>query len=479
MWNKAKQDNNILSYKEYFKTYPTGKYRNEAGEKIRILDEKQVWENCLESASISKFEEYLKNYSKGEYTEQAIEKIKSIKEEEAWEKAKGLNHISEYSNYLATHPHGQNAKIAEEFIIKLDNEAWESTLEKIKIALNNYIEVSSGKGFYIKRCQNLLKRISDNNSALLDSQARQKPLLTSSQTFSDEINSRKKIVHQFTDLKMPRISRSRIVWSTGGILLLILLFFTAKNCISSSDEPKVLTKAKTERETVERPDIYFEGLRSVQDSNNLWGFKDTNNILQIPFVFDSVNQFTGGVCEVVKNGIRYKIDKANEPVLQEDDLGFVFDSINPRSNHYMVQNLNGIIITLSDINHSRKLNEKGVSTYNGVKYYNYNTAKQICPKGWHLLSKADLNKLIETYDEAKVIDLLLPDKSYKGGWPVSSDAPHFKDENSHNRHDFWLLADENKKEKTAESARLLDSKRIYYPIVSDKKHRFHCRCVKN
>jgi uncharacterized protein (TIGR02145 family) len=67
IWNNVKVENTILSYENYLKKYPEGKFSDSANFCIEEL----IWDKTSKENNISAYEEYLKQYPEGRYLDSA------------------------------------------------------------------------------------------------------------------------------------------------------------------------------------------------------------------------------------------------------------------------------------------------------------------------------------------------------------------------------------------------------------------------
>ena len=84
-WKQVNTDDTINSYQQYIIDYPNGKYKDEAKEKLdklKILNEEEIyWEN-VNKDSISSLNIYLENYPKGKHYKEASNNINQLTEKQ-------------------------------------------------------------------------------------------------------------------------------------------------------------------------------------------------------------------------------------------------------------------------------------------------------------------------------------------------------------------------------------------------------------
>lgn len=142
IWNISSGRNSFSSLFDYLDKYPQGKYVNEANKQIKDLREKEdekrreiaareekAWKEAIEKNSLLSFQEYLKFYPKGKFAGESIKRIETIKDEEEeekqelergrefeeeifWKDAAKINSIGSFNKYLEFYPVGKFSKEA-------------------------------------------------------------------------------------------------------------------------------------------------------------------------------------------------------------------------------------------------------------------------------------------------------------------------------------------------------------------------------
>jgi len=114
-WELAKTKNNIVSYSNYIKSFPDGRYRTSADSLIEYI----YWENALKINTLASYDSFISKFPKGNN----FVKADSIREELLWNRALSSPKTdSAYIDYIKKYPLGKHKHDANKFIVfyKLD-----------------------------------------------------------------------------------------------------------------------------------------------------------------------------------------------------------------------------------------------------------------------------------------------------------------------------------------------------------------------
>lgn len=131
-WNNALKLRSINAYKHYLDQHPSGIYAGKAQEAIDSIKkqkerekqaiEQKIWEVARNQNTIDSYKDYLQKYPNGRFNDDASSAIQVIEqkllkqaqdtEREAFQKAKRINSITAYKDFLAKYPNSTHAKKA-------------------------------------------------------------------------------------------------------------------------------------------------------------------------------------------------------------------------------------------------------------------------------------------------------------------------------------------------------------------------------
>jgi outer membrane protein assembly factor BamD (BamD/ComL family) len=183
LWQNAKQNDLIISYKTYLEKYPNGKYAFDAKSRISQLEQieqqkqqaekervekeylakqqESLWQNAKQNDLIKSYKTYLEKYPNGKYAFDAKSRISQLEqieqqkqqaekervekeylakqEEILWQNAKQNDLIKSYKTYLEKYPNGKYAFDAKSRISQLE-QIEQQKAEKIIINCPNCLK---------------------------------------------------------------------------------------------------------------------------------------------------------------------------------------------------------------------------------------------------------------------------------------------------------------------------------------------------
>jgi len=111
-WNAALSANTTISYRDYIKKHPEGKYVKDAQKNITTLlddQDESAWNTAVQTNTIAAYQNYRKKYPNGKHSNEALENIKSLinqQDEMAWNAAVIANTIKSFQEYQLNYPKG-------------------------------------------------------------------------------------------------------------------------------------------------------------------------------------------------------------------------------------------------------------------------------------------------------------------------------------------------------------------------------------
>lgn len=161
-WTEVSAENSILAYERYLQTYPDGKHRAEARQRIEQLQDEEAWQYSLQQNTLSAYLYYYGQFPRGRYKQEALNRIEQLEEERDWKSALQLNSIAAFLRYQHNYPKGKYHQEARECISKLqhgtlEDEIWlqaksNSTAEAYESYLTQY-----PKGKYAAQAKALIE----------------------------------------------------------------------------------------------------------------------------------------------------------------------------------------------------------------------------------------------------------------------------------------------------------------------------------
>jgi cell division septation protein DedD len=70
-WEKARTANNVESYEQFVKKYPTGEFTSQAQAALKGLEEERDWQKARDADTPEAYQAFLKQYPTGKWTEEA------------------------------------------------------------------------------------------------------------------------------------------------------------------------------------------------------------------------------------------------------------------------------------------------------------------------------------------------------------------------------------------------------------------------
>jgi len=77
-WEKARTANNIESYEQFVKKYPTGEFTSQAQARVKELEEERDWQKARDADTPDAYQAFLKQYPEGKWTEEARIRIENF-----------------------------------------------------------------------------------------------------------------------------------------------------------------------------------------------------------------------------------------------------------------------------------------------------------------------------------------------------------------------------------------------------------------
>jgi hypothetical protein len=106
----ASRTDTLETYRKFAQRYPNSEYTSAARERIRILDEENVWTRAIDGQGISAFRTYVATYPDGKYLDIAKKQIVAFADE-CWRTVRQSRSEIDILNYLKDYP--ESSKIAE------------------------------------------------------------------------------------------------------------------------------------------------------------------------------------------------------------------------------------------------------------------------------------------------------------------------------------------------------------------------------
>ncbi len=77
-WDKARTANNIESYEQFVKKYPSGDFTAQAQARLKELEEEREWQKARDADTPDAYQAFLKQYPEGKWTEEARIRIENF-----------------------------------------------------------------------------------------------------------------------------------------------------------------------------------------------------------------------------------------------------------------------------------------------------------------------------------------------------------------------------------------------------------------
>ena len=77
-WEKARTANNIESYEQFVKKYPTGEFTGQAQARVKELEEEHDWQKARDADTPDAYQAFLKQFPEGKWTEEARIRIENF-----------------------------------------------------------------------------------------------------------------------------------------------------------------------------------------------------------------------------------------------------------------------------------------------------------------------------------------------------------------------------------------------------------------
>ncbi len=129
-WVSAKEAGTIAAFRAYLVSYPTGRYADNAQERLSALEaeisdrkkEEAVWARALQKKTRAAYAAYLRAHPHGRYASDAKKQLAALKakvaalkkDEDAWSTAKRKNSRDAYLGYVKSFPNGRYAALAKD-----------------------------------------------------------------------------------------------------------------------------------------------------------------------------------------------------------------------------------------------------------------------------------------------------------------------------------------------------------------------------
>ena len=77
-WDKARTTNNLESYEQFVKKYPSGDFTAQAQARVKELEEERDWQKARDADTPDAYQAFLKQYPEGKWTEEARIRIENF-----------------------------------------------------------------------------------------------------------------------------------------------------------------------------------------------------------------------------------------------------------------------------------------------------------------------------------------------------------------------------------------------------------------
>ena len=77
-WDKARTTNNLESYEQFVKKYPSGDFTAQAQARVKELEEERDWQKARDADTPDAYQAFLKQYPDGKWTEEARIRIENF-----------------------------------------------------------------------------------------------------------------------------------------------------------------------------------------------------------------------------------------------------------------------------------------------------------------------------------------------------------------------------------------------------------------
>lgn len=138
-WVRARKEGTLAAYQYYLKSYPQGKHRTEAEQKVKKLQEALEWEKARVENSIFSYNRYLSSYTDGQFEVEARNALRKLEDDQSWQRAQKQGTLSAMYDYQDKHPQGQYIEAAKQQISTL----LDSQREQSGQQLNKKVEPTS------------------------------------------------------------------------------------------------------------------------------------------------------------------------------------------------------------------------------------------------------------------------------------------------------------------------------------------------
>ena len=129
IWRDLNHKGTIEGYKKYMEFFPSGKYFEDAQERIHELEEDDFWENIKRRNTANAYNDYIQEYPGGKFSAQAFKRLEAIEENAGWAAALRMNTLSGFQKYLVKYPSGKYFSEARQRVAKLRGQLAETDAE--------------------------------------------------------------------------------------------------------------------------------------------------------------------------------------------------------------------------------------------------------------------------------------------------------------------------------------------------------------
>jgi hypothetical protein len=195
-----------------------------------VENEQEFWDSCVVVNTPLSYAKYLVTYQTGKYVDEAHERIRQLRidEEAAWAKLKNSTDINDFYNYLSENPNTPYIKSARQRMDSLSwntasnvgtADAYQAYIENVKLGniTGSYLAVAQEKYDYLSQMKTLegtaldsiRSRVADLYLALsvFDNDVIENSLITNVNFYSDTLKSKDIVEYLKKDMKTKKLKK--------------------------------------------------------------------------------------------------------------------------------------------------------------------------------------------------------------------------------------------------------------------------------